>query len=426
MHDQRKIRYTTKPMKRFLLLLGVIVPLGLLFFLPKEQAATSPSKLWSVQAVDTMKYSRDPSREKLNDPSYDLVIAKQVQDIAKIGATHVAIATPYDNEFLPILKRWVQAARRNNLKVWFRGNFSGWEQWFGYPKIDRAEHIRQIKSFITSNPELFETGDIFMGCPECENGGPGDPRRTGDVAAYRRFLISEHAAMRDGFRQIGKNVTIDYNSMNGDVAKLVMDRDTTRALGGTVVIDHYVRTPEQLVRDVQEIARDSGGTVILGEFGVPILDINGQMTEDEQANWVSDALKLLISVPELKGLNYWVNLGGSTSLFNQDGSPRMVVNTLTGYFDPKILSLHITDPLGDEVGSVTVSTLNRSFAKNSSEQLSVPVVEDGQRATIRAGGYDTKFITLSASSSNVTVMLDPKKENLLYTLRRLLKYIIRI
>ncbi|MDP3941875.1 MAG: hypothetical protein Q8Q49_06230 [bacterium] len=412
-------------MKRFFFFLSITTVIGLMFLLPKEQAATSSSKLWSVQAVDTMKYSRDPSREKLNDPSYDLVIAKQVQDVARIGATHIAIATPYDEEFLPIMKRWVQAARRNQLKVWFRGNLSGWEKWFGYSKITREEHIAKTKAFILNHPELFEDGDIFMGCPECENGGPGDPRQTGDVAAYRRFLIQEHASMRDAFRQIGKNVTVDYNSMNGDVARLVMDRDTTSELGGTVVIDHYVRTPEQLVRDVQEIARDSGGSVILGEFGVPILDINGQMTEDEQANWVSDALKLLVSVPELKGINYWVNLGGSTSLYNQDGSPRKVVGTLTAYFNPKILSIRIVDPLGDEIGNATVSTLNRSFAKDQSV-LSVPVAEQDQRATVRADGYDTKYVTFSPAGSDLRVVLDPKKENLLYTLRRLLKYIIRI
>ena len=46
-----------------------------------------------------MKYSRDLSREKLKDPSFDVVIDKQVKAIAETGATHVAISTPYDEEF---------------------------------------------------------------------------------------------------------------------------------------------------------------------------------------------------------------------------------------------------------------------------------------------------------------------------------------
>lgn len=404
-------------------LIATFLVLRLVSVSKKTDASYAP--LWNFQSVDTMKFSRDVSREKLKDTSFDITINNQVRAIADMGATHVGIATPYDEEFLPILKRWVGAARRHNLKVWFRGNLSGWEGWFGYPKIDRTTHIAKTREFITKHPELFEDGDVFSACPECENGGPGDPRQKGDVQAYRQFLIQEHAAMRDGFRQIGKNVSFDYNSMNGDVARLVMDRDTTRALGGTVVIDHYVRTPEQLVRDVQEIARNSGGNVILGEFGVPILDINGQMTEEEQAGWVKEALSKLVAVPELKGLNYWVNLGGSTSLYNQNGTPRKVVAALTAYYNPKILSIRVVDPLGDEIGNATLSTLNRSFAKSSSV-LSIPVAEHDQMATVRAEGYGAKYITLSPSNSELTVILDPKKETLLYTLRRLLRFIIRI
>ena len=98
-------------------------------------------RFWEVQSIDTMKYSRDLSREKLKDPSFDTVIDRQVKAIAETGATHVAISTPYDEEFLPILKRWASAARNYNLKIWFRGNWSGWEKWFDYKSISREEHI---------------------------------------------------------------------------------------------------------------------------------------------------------------------------------------------------------------------------------------------------------------------------------------------
>src|SRR3989304_760988 len=73
--------------------------------------AEEKARIWPVQAIDTMKYSRDLAREKLNDPSFDAVIDEQVRIIAETGATHVAIATPYDEEFLPFLTRWVSAAR---------------------------------------------------------------------------------------------------------------------------------------------------------------------------------------------------------------------------------------------------------------------------------------------------------------------------
>src|SRR3989344_6298983 len=99
----------------------------------KTPVAPKKEDVRRITSIDTMKYSRDVAREKLNSSSFDEVIDKQVSEISATGATHIAIGTPYDDEFLPFLKRWVVAARKYNLKVWFRGNLSGWEEWFGYP-----------------------------------------------------------------------------------------------------------------------------------------------------------------------------------------------------------------------------------------------------------------------------------------------------
>ncbi len=60
-------------------------------------------KHWKFQSIDTMKTSRDLAREHLKDPNFSDVVDRQVSDIAKTGATHIAIATPYDDEFLPII-----------------------------------------------------------------------------------------------------------------------------------------------------------------------------------------------------------------------------------------------------------------------------------------------------------------------------------
>ena len=122
-----------------ILIILVILFISVLFYV------THRNTFWSVRSIDTMKYSRDLSRQKLQDPRFDSVIDSQVSAIANTGATHVAIDTPYDPEFLPLLKRWVAAARKYNLHVWFRGNFSGWEQWFGYSKIDRKTHLEKTK-----------------------------------------------------------------------------------------------------------------------------------------------------------------------------------------------------------------------------------------------------------------------------------------
>lgn len=323
-------------MKKIAVFTFIILAISvILFFLKKTDTLVSPlppKHIMGFKSIDTMKYSRDIAREKSKDQVFDKVIDLQVSNIAKTGATHVAIATPYDEEFIPMLRRWVKAARKYNLKVWFRGNFSGWEKWFDYDPIDRETHIQKTKAFILSNQDLFEDGDVFSACPECENGGPGDPRQTGDVQGHRNFLISEYKMTKELFSKIGKKVASNYNSMNADVARKIMDKDTTKALDGLVVIDHYVKTPEQLISDIKEIAKQSGGNVVLGEFGVPIPDINGNMSEKEQSLWLEKALGDLFQMDQVYGVNYWVNTGGSTELWNGAGKSREAVGVISKYF----------------------------------------------------------------------------------------------
>ncbi len=92
----------------------LLILLGILFFtknLSDNGPKTVMVPVWKFRSIDTVKYSRDLSREKINDINFDLVISKQVGDIAQTGASHIAIGTPYDEEFTPMLKRWVAAAR---------------------------------------------------------------------------------------------------------------------------------------------------------------------------------------------------------------------------------------------------------------------------------------------------------------------------
>lgn len=298
----------------------------------KVQESNQPKRVWEIKSIDTMKYSRDPSGEKLNDPTFDQTINIQVKNIADLGATHVALGTPYDEKFVPYLRRWVEAARRNGLKVWFRGNFSGWEGWFGYKKdLTREGHLELMRTFINQNGDLFENGDLFTPCPECENGGAGDPRRTRDIEGFRKFLVEEFQAANTEFRIIGKNVRT-VGSANYDVASLVFDEETANAVGDLVVVDHYVKSPQQLAQDIRVLSQKSQAKILLGELGVPIPDIHGKLTDEEQAAWLEEALKLLAKNENLIGLNYWVSVGGSTAIFKNDISPKPSAKVLENYY----------------------------------------------------------------------------------------------
>lgn len=318
-------------------LIGLIVPVLILIWIFGTQSKKQEVALWEFRAVDTVKYSRDLAGQMLEKQEFDNVIEKQVSDIASLGATHIAIGAPYDQSYTSFLKRWVRSARNHGLKVWFRGNFSGWEEWFGFKRIDRETHKKLLGEFIVNNPELFEDGDIFTSCPECENGGPGDPRLNGDTQGHRNFLIDEYNISLKSFGKINKKVNVGFYSMNYDVAKLIMDKQTTKALGNIVVIDHYVKNPAQVAQDAKLMVIQSGGKVVLGELGAPIPDIHGNMSQDDQAKWVGQALEEATKIPEIIGVNYWVNVGGSTKLWDDDGSARLVVEILRKFYtDTKI------------------------------------------------------------------------------------------
>lgn len=390
------------------LIIGFLASFNRLIFAQENQETW-----WEVQSVDTMKYSRDLAREKLNDPSFDKTIDFQVGRIAELGATHVAVGTPYDHEFVPFLAKWVQAARKYGLKVWFRGNFSGWEGWFGYKRISEEAHRKLTKNFILGNPSLFEDGDIFTPCTECENGGPGDPRETGKVQEFRQFLIDEYELANEAFDEIGKNVAANYFSVNGDVASLVMDKETVEALGGLVVVDHYVSTPEQLVGDVDKYAASSGGSVVLGEMGAPIPNIHGDLSEEEQAEWLKRALSLLAKNGNLRGLNYWVLTGGSTGLLSDSGMDTQAVEVLGSFYKPQRVSLTITDQFGRKVSGAQVSVGPKKFISDESGVARVLIVPGISEVVISAEGYKSYTLPIDYPSIANNITLEDERSSLL-------------
>lgn len=417
----RKKKTEKKYIKLNRKLLLFLVILTFLFTFPyfhtRSEISRTNQKLWDLQSIDTMKYSRDKAKEKVNDILFESVIDTQINNISDTGATHVAIATPYDEEFIPYLTRWVKSARNHKLKVWFRGNWSGWEKWFRYSSITRAEHIDKTRKFILDNRDLFVDEDIFTACPECENGGPGDPRKTGDVNGYREFLISEYQVTKDSFKSIGIDVKSNYISMNGDVARLVMDKKTTKSLDGIVVIDHYVQTPNQLKSDIEEIAESSGGEIILGEFGVPIPDIHGQMTGSEQADWIAQALDKLTHIKELKGVNYWVGTGGSSQIWNLDATDRPAVKVFQNYFSPTIINGIVKNEFNKPIKDAKISFRAKEIITDSTGNFHLPILGDNPTIKVSAAGYKDQEIKLATNQYSVVITLKGDQTGILFQLK---------
>jgi len=411
-------------MKKLLLLLLALLLTGIMvsiMLVSKKKAddstAVNRHTSWAIQSIDTMKYSRDTAREKITDLTFDEFIEKNVSEIAQTGATHVGVGTPYDSEFVPFLKRWVDAARRHKLNVWFRGNMSGWEGWFGYKSITRQEHTNAILTFINENERLFEDGDLFTSCPECENGGPGDPRLNGDAQGHKDFLIHEYNEVKKAFLQIDKKVMANTYSMNGDVARIIMDRQTTSSLDGVVVIDHYVATPEKIMSDVEEIANTSGGRIMLGEFGVPIPDIHGDMTQIQQHEWLTDLFIRAAASPSIIGFNYWTSRGGSTQLWDDDGTPRMAVDAVTAAYKPTFAYGVIKDEIGSRVEMAQLRIGDQLYRADESGNFQIPMQNKTHAVIVSAPEFVSQSFNIYPSQK-FTITLKRTTENLWFKLRK--------
>jgi hypothetical protein len=380
-----------------------------------------PKTTWEIQSVDTVKYSRDVARQHQKNQDFDSTIEKHIQAIAGTGANYIALGTPYDEEFVPYLKRWVDISRKYGLKIWFRGNFSGWEGWFDYPTITQDEHKEMLKNFILDNGGLFNDGDLFTSCTECENGGPGDPRKTGDVDEYRKFLIDEYQISRGAFTQIGKSVSASYYPMNFDVALLVMNSETTQSLGGVVVIDHYVATPEILTDTIKTLEDSSGGKIILGEFGAPIPDIHGSMSEEDQAEWIEKSLTAISKDINVIGVNYWTAFGGSTRIWKENGTPTAAVAVLQGFYNPQILAGFVQNEAGYYIKEATAAA-TKETKTNSRGEFSLPYTEGdmGSKITVKADGYITQTLDFPTGNFSTTIVLQKERETLFFKLEKFL------
>lgn len=367
-------------------------------------SSTAPC-IWQICSVDTMKMSRDDARQYGNDPSFDATISAQMQLIKGTGANYVAIDTPYDSEFIPYLTRWVTIARQNGLKVWFRGNWSGWEGWFDYPKtVTPSQHIQMTYNFIKSNPSLFANGDIFDACPECDMAGYWP--ETASDGAYTDFIQQETASNAAAFKSIGKNVITNITSVIGGHAKTIMDQATVNALDGVVSIDHYVPDVATMSAYINYFNTAFHAKTMVAEFGAPIPDINGNMTEDQQASFVDSILNdLYLQKNMVVGLNYYVLNNGSTALVNSDGSKREVYNTLREYFSPGTIVGKVTDNLGTPLANIPITASDSATVTTTdidgNYQLVVPA--EPTTITIDDQSYASASSTVAFSDDTRTV-----------------------
>ncbi len=392
-----------------------------------SSATTTTQTLWKYQCIDTMKTSRDRERNWREQNNLHQSIPKQVALIKSLGANCIAIDTPYDDEFLPYLTQWVYEARKNNLHIWFRGNFSSWEGWFGYPKTMTSQTLlSKTSTFIKKNAALFADGDIFTPAPEAENGGEFNQVEPDEYVAFRAFLIAEYTTTKKAFAAIGKQVDVNWLSMNGGLAKRMLDQPTVSQIGNKVTIDHYIANPSDMTTYINYFAKTFNAKVIVGEFGSPIPEINGAMTEDQQANFVDSLFaKLYLSRDKVDAVNYWVLYDSSTALLNPNGTNRKVAAVVQKYFKPLQITGIIKDPFGNLIRSVSVvdDTFHIKFTTNDKGEFSFLLPNEKNKLTFTKNTYGSLTTTIKPNQENTfTLTMIPKSESMWDRIKNIFRF----
>jgi len=272
---------------------------------------------------------------------------------------------------------------------------------------------------------------MFTPAPEAENGILGNPFSSPQAADnLRNFLESSYANCVAAFAEIGKNVRCGLDSANGDVAKDIYTKDMIAKTGNVVVVDDYVATADKLATDIENLHKEFGVPVMLGEFGAPIPDIHGNLTDDQQADLINQMMSKLYQDKDIMfGVNYWVISGGSTALLNDDGSSKPVVSVMQNYYQPVTVSGTVSDNLGDKLAAIPISSVNGQKLGVTDENGAFSLLFPANiPVKLFVGGGDNSTVAQSltpTSGKNLTLnfMIQPSHPGLVYVVREFIKKI---
>lgn len=216
--------------------------------------------------------------------------------------------------------------------------------------------------------------------------------------------------------------------MNGDIARQVLTQNTVNNLG-VVVIDHYVSDPSEVGQIVDDLYAKFGKPIVLGEFGAPIPDINGNMTDEEQAQFIQTILHFLYARRDrVQGLNYWVIAGGSTALYTDTQEPKAVANSILQYYNPYTISGTVKDSLGNELSGMTVQFSNGSTQTDQNGNFSYMAPEDTKthEVSITNSEYNSYDLSLLANQTVITIVLQPVHADIWYQIRMLMQKVLQL
>ncbi len=310
---------------------------------PTPLTGTAGTYRWAIQSVSSMKESKD---KVCGQPS-QAYIDKWVGKAVELGANYIAVETPYDNpacaSAVEYTRVWVDAIRRQGLKVWHRHMPLAFEGIYSTPKNNASDYLGMIGDYIRTNPGLFAEGDIFTPIPEPQNGGIQNITYCAENVCQFENAADFNQWLRDamdtaesslGAIGLGGKLKVGYYGFDGFVAwghnnpdwNGILEDATVQKMGN-LTIDHYPEligdTMENGLRELQK--KYPNTPIVIGEWG-------SVGSTDPEAQ-VRDSMGAAANNSRVIGFNYWhMGYGGNEALIESDFLNRIQFDEVQSFF----------------------------------------------------------------------------------------------
>ena len=299
---------------------------------------------WTVKSIDIMSRTKDTMRGQLSTGN----MATICNNIAQLGATHIAVACPLDEPAdypdpkptAGYLTNWVAAIRNAGLKVFFRNMWINFEAIYDAPKktptsdpaialgaaatvlngTDTTSYLYKTWNYIKTHGSLFAAGDIWGPSPEPESQGigAGQSDMFSSYAVMGQWLVDNKTVADDAFTNTlgysaGQIIT-GMTSINGGTVQLDQINDTYWSQIGRCSIDHYIGYPVYS-SDLETIYANAGVDLYINEWG-PTAGYGGSLNDGFRADDINKMYRLFSSKSYIKGVNYWQAVSGSDAKEN--------------------------------------------------------------------------------------------------------------
>ena len=327
---------------RFAFVASVIFLVTILFISMKSSAkAASSLPTWLIESIDAMKDTKDA----VCSQRASSWITRWVKKAKELGANYVAISTPYENpscgDSYVYTKKWIKIIRSQGLRVWHRHMPLAFEGIYATAKSQK-DFLTLIYHYITENPDLFASGDIFTPIPEPQNGGiqgitycASSVCQFSSASSFNQWLRSAMTTSVHAFNAAGiTNIKIGYFGFDGFVAwgdnnpdwHGILEDATIKQMGN-ITIDHYPElVGDTMDNDLTELqTRYPGVPIIIGEWGTVTGGDVVQQVEDDMGAAKKHGVV---------GFNYWQfgPSGVGEPLINTDFSNRLQFATVQSFY----------------------------------------------------------------------------------------------